>query len=241
MESELVEVRIPTYKRPKWLAHALQSLLNQDFSNWTAIVFDDSIEREGEEIVRKFNDSRLIYRPNPKNLGASPNLNQCFRNAPYAGGTYAFILEDDNWLLPDFISANLEAMKDAGVNIVHRNQEIWSREDDGMRKMEGTTLGHKYPGQRMTPVQMHAHTFFWPEYLMAPCTFALTQDRISKCNLPNPIQACRSIFDVSPSGKTRYSLQNQKQCLHGCLFRIPHDTTQIQNITQPMYERYNAT
>jgi glycosyltransferase involved in cell wall biosynthesis len=157
--SPLVEVRIPTYKRPDWLADAIKSLLSQDFTDWRAIIFDDSAAREGESVVSQFKDSRLVYKPNEQNRGAAYNLNQCFTNVPYLGGTYAFVLEDDNWLMPDFISANLSAIKSANVSFVFRNQEIWSREGASARKKDGTTL--HYFRTHMTPMQLHAQIFFW--------------------------------------------------------------------------------
>jgi glycosyltransferase involved in cell wall biosynthesis len=157
--SPLVEVRIPTYKRPEWLTVAIKSLLSQDFTDWRAMIFDDSTAREGELVVSQFNDGRLAYRPNEQNRGAAFNLNQCFTNVPYAGGTYAFVLEDDNWLMPDFISANLAAIQSSNVNFLFRNQEIWSRNGSSLQKKDGTTL--PYFRKQMTPMQLHAQVFFW--------------------------------------------------------------------------------
>jgi hypothetical protein len=84
-------------------------LVAQTYSSWVALVFDDSPLQEAKTIVESFNDSRLIYKPNHQNLGASKNLNQCFDTKPYLNGNFAFVLEDDNWIYPDFIESNIKA------------------------------------------------------------------------------------------------------------------------------------
>ncbi len=159
--SLLVEVRIPTYKRPDWLKNAINSLVAQTYSSWVALVFDDSPLQEAKTIVESFNDSRLIYKPNHQNLGASKNLNQCFDTKPYLNGNFAFVLEDDNWIYPDFIESNIKALEKYNVGIVHRNQDVWSRETAIPMKASHTTLGHRYYRERMSPMELHAQTFFF--------------------------------------------------------------------------------
>jgi len=158
---ELVEIRIATYKRPDWLKKTIQSVIQQNHIHWKAIIFDDSPVQEGRAVVESFNDSRLTYSPNSKNLGASDNLNQCFDTHALAGGQYAFVLEDDNWLHPDFITSNIEAIKEYRVNIVHRNQEVWLRTTKTPTKTIWTTCNHRFLRMHMTAMQLHANVLFY--------------------------------------------------------------------------------
>ena len=106
-----VEIRIPTYKRPALLRRALNSVLEQSYSDWLAIVFDDSPGQEGQPVVQSLNDPRLIYQPNDKNLGGSANIDQAFYSGSYIEGSeFATILEDDNWWYPEFLQKNIEAL-----------------------------------------------------------------------------------------------------------------------------------
>jgi glycosyltransferase involved in cell wall biosynthesis len=75
MKRNRVEVRVPTYKRPRLLRRALLSLCSQTHANWTCIVMDDSLEREGEKVCADINDPRITYSPNNANLGICENLN----------------------------------------------------------------------------------------------------------------------------------------------------------------------
>jgi len=135
------EVRIPTYKRPGLLKRALQSLQDQTCTNWVGIIYDDSPEREAEQVVKELNDDRLIYKPNEENLGGAGNIDRCFRTLPVTDGIYACILEDDNVLRPDFIKKNIEVLKEKGVKVVLRNQEVWNQFSGRAEDTGRTTRG----------------------------------------------------------------------------------------------------
>lgn len=179
---EKVEVRVPTYKRPKWLRQALESLVAQDHSDWSAIVFDDDPEGTAAGVVGEIGDARIIYRRNEERMGAADNINQCFERAPLADGNYAFVLEDDNWVYSDFMSANIACLQENGLGLMHRNQEIWFRGEGEPVKREGTTLGGLYRPGLLHADEVHAASFlfhgvsngalFWrtrgPTQLMVP-------------------------------------------------------------------------
>ncbi len=136
-----MEVRICTYKRPSSLERALKCLQSQTWSNWKAIVFDDSPNAEAKQVVDGFADSRLIYQQNPKRLGAAGNLDQCFHVPAILGGQYAFVLEDDNGLRPEFIEANTDLIRTSGLGLILREQEVV--EEMGERNWQFTGLKTK--------------------------------------------------------------------------------------------------
>jgi len=117
----LVEARVPAYKHSGLLHRALQSLRDQTHSDWVAVVFDDSSEQEGRQVVHAFNDDRIEYQPNNKNLGRAANIDHAFQTNPCLGGEYAFVLEDDNYLFPEFIAENLREIERQRLNIILRN------------------------------------------------------------------------------------------------------------------------
>jgi glycosyltransferase involved in cell wall biosynthesis len=69
-----VSVLIPSYNHAHYLAHALESVMVQSFSNWEAIVIDDGSTDETHQIVEKFEDPRIryIYQEN-QGLSAARN------------------------------------------------------------------------------------------------------------------------------------------------------------------------
>lgn len=154
------EIRVPTYKRPAWLRRALESLIAQDESNWKAVVMDDSPEREGQEVVAALKDERIIYRPNRERLGGAANLDKAFTSDSLLGGVWACVLEDDNWLMPTFISENIVALDDHQVNILLRNQEVWFQNQDSTKPLGQTTRGDWFEERKYGSIELHAYLFF---------------------------------------------------------------------------------
>jgi glycosyltransferase involved in cell wall biosynthesis len=128
----LVEVRVPTFRRPDLLLRALKSLLRQTWASWRAVVIDDSVGQEGAAVVTQLNDARIIYRPNATNLGRTDNLNFCFRaDALLPGSTHACVLEDDNWYDPEWLAANLQSLFSTQAMVLLRNYRLYDVPPDG--------------------------------------------------------------------------------------------------------------
>jgi glycosyltransferase involved in cell wall biosynthesis len=156
----LCEVRVPTYKRPDLLKRALESLIAQTYTNWKCLVLDDSPDQEARAVVEAFEDDRLIYQPHPKNLGRTKNLDFAFQSANYIGGQYAFVLEDDNYLLPTFIEENIQSLETHNVSIVLRNAEIRLQTDQASIPTGETNRGKWFSEGMYEPFEIYSRLFF---------------------------------------------------------------------------------
>ncbi|WP_237228574.1 glycosyltransferase family 2 protein [Rubinisphaera sp. JC750] len=159
MDSISVEARVPAYRRPHLLHRCLTSLIAQTYEHWTAIVLDDSPNREAQKVVNGLRDPRISYRPNPIQLGCSGNIDAAFNPTAYLNGDWSFVLEDDNWLAPTFIEMNLIAANTYDTNVVLRNQTIV--QDDGspapgimLATVQDDILGNA--DRRFSPLQIQA-------------------------------------------------------------------------------------
>lgn len=136
-EQNLVECRIVACDRPKLLKRAIRSLLAQSYPHWKAIVLDDSRKKAAENVVKSLRDKRIMYRWNQKQLGSTGNLNQGFASKSILGGSFAFVLEDDNALEKNFIQNALRHVKDNGFPIVSMNQRSVAYGKNGAFKKIG--------------------------------------------------------------------------------------------------------
>ena len=59
LKTPLVSVVIPTYNHGHFLGRALQSVLDQTYTNWEAIVIDNHSTDNTDEIVQSFTDPRI--------------------------------------------------------------------------------------------------------------------------------------------------------------------------------------
>lgn len=106
--NELVSVVIPTYNHAHLLGRALQSVLDQTYANWEALVIDNHSQDNTDTVVKSFGDPRirLLKIHNNGVIAASRNLGMC-----EAGGEWvAFLDSDDIWYARklDIIMKNIE-------------------------------------------------------------------------------------------------------------------------------------
>ena len=76
-----ISICIPTYNGEKFIARTIQSVLDQTFSNFEIIVSDDGSNDKTLEIVRSFNDPRIVRIDSLSKVGAEANWNNSVANA----------------------------------------------------------------------------------------------------------------------------------------------------------------
>ena len=106
---------IVTYKRPKMLRRAIESVIGQTYNNLQLSVFDDASEDETENVVSSYikNDSRINYHQHDTNIGALANFRFAFESVETP---YFSILSDDDCLTYD--------LYENAVNVLDNNPDI---------------------------------------------------------------------------------------------------------------------
>lgn len=124
-----VSVIVPTYNRGWILPRALDSLVNQSYSNLEIIVVNDGGD-DVEEIVNLFNDDRIVYFQNAKNKGLAGARNSGLR---ISTGDYICLLDDDDIYLKYAIEFRMYMMEKLGAEIVYTRalQDQWRKQDGG--------------------------------------------------------------------------------------------------------------
>lgn len=67
---------MPAYNSELYIAEAIQSVLNQTYVNFEFIIINDGSTDNTANIIKSFNDSRIKYIENEKNLGLIKTLNK---------------------------------------------------------------------------------------------------------------------------------------------------------------------
>jgi glycosyltransferase involved in cell wall biosynthesis len=106
-----VSVIIPTYNRADHVGRGIRSVLTQTFQDFEVLIVDDGSTDKSEEIVRGFNDSRILYLRRDTNGGAAAARNTGIQAA--RGEYIAFLDSDDEWL-PEKLEKQLAKFKSIG-------------------------------------------------------------------------------------------------------------------------------
>ena len=102
----LVTIAIPAYKST-FLKEAIESALNQTHRNIELIIVNDCSPEDVDRVVLSYNDARIKYYKNAKNLGGENpayNWNKCLS---YASGDFFALLCDDDIYESTFIEKML--------------------------------------------------------------------------------------------------------------------------------------
>ena len=112
-----VSVLTPIYNtNPKHLREAIESVLNQTFTDFELLLLNDSPEnKELDKIVTSYKDKRIKYVKNEKNLGITPSRNKLM---DLAQGKYLAVFDHDDVCNPTRLEkevAYLESHPNVGV------------------------------------------------------------------------------------------------------------------------------
>jgi len=120
----LVSVCIPVYNGADFIEFAINSVLEQDFSDYEVIIVDNKSTDNTLDIVRRYNDSRIVIFQNDSNIGMVPNWNRCIA---YASGEYIKLLPADDFLYPGCLRSETDVLtkdKQKKISLVTARKNI---------------------------------------------------------------------------------------------------------------------
>jgi glycosyltransferase involved in cell wall biosynthesis len=93
-----VSVIIPSYNHEKYVAEAIQSVLDQTFQDFEIVITDDGSSDKTVEVIKNFEDPRIKLFCFEINQGGTAAANNCIRNST---GEFIAMLSSDDVFLPD--------------------------------------------------------------------------------------------------------------------------------------------
>ena len=94
--SPIISIIMATYNRSNIISYAIQSVCNQTITDWELIIVGDGCTDDTEEVIRAFQDQRIIFYNLPTNHGEQSVPNNI--GMKKATGKYlAFLGHDDMW------------------------------------------------------------------------------------------------------------------------------------------------
>ncbi len=92
-----ISVVMPAYNAERYIAEAIDSILNQTYHDFEFIIINDGSTDKTEEIILSYEDPRIVYIKNEKNMGIVYTLN---RGLDAAKGEFIARMDSDDISLP---------------------------------------------------------------------------------------------------------------------------------------------
>lgn len=109
MNTPKVTVLMPAYNAEKYIAEAIDSILNQTFTDFEYLIIDDGSTDNTWKIIQEYarKDQRIVAVLNEKNLRISATLN---RGIDLAKGEYIARMDADDWSYPERLEKQVDFM-----------------------------------------------------------------------------------------------------------------------------------
>ncbi len=120
---KLVSVIIPYFKKKKYIADTLNSVLDQTYNNLEVIIVYDDPEKTDLDYIKKLVslDERVKLSINDKNIGAGRSRNKGIEQSK--GMILAFVDADDLWL-KNKLEEQIKFMQDQAITFCHTSYKI---------------------------------------------------------------------------------------------------------------------
>lgn len=129
----LVSVVMPTFNRPFMLRTALESVCNQTYTNWEAIVVNDAGKDVSETVAQSACHGKITLINHETNKGLSAARNTALRAAK---GSIICYLDDDDLFKPDHLDSIVSAFTQHNHDFAYVDAEYVSEQLDGEKRIE---------------------------------------------------------------------------------------------------------
>lgn len=130
---EIISLICPVYNCEQYLPTLINSIINQTFKNFVCYFIDDNSCDKSSCIINSYNDKRIKYFKNDKNIGATLSRKKGLQKA---NGEFVIFIDGDDYLHTDLLRLlYLEAIKTnadiimCDYYIVNKNNKIIYQND----------------------------------------------------------------------------------------------------------------
>jgi glycosyltransferase involved in cell wall biosynthesis len=164
----LVSICIPTYKQVFYLKKCLQSVIEQDFTDYELIISDDTPDDTVKNVVFDLlKDKAFRYINNSPALGSPANWNKAISEA---SGTYIKVLHHDDFFTHTYsLRAMVEHIKATKADFLFCGSKVWSPATDSSR-------GHAITKRQHGRLLKNPEFLFFGNWIGAPSATLYRKD-----------------------------------------------------------------
>ena len=135
-----VTVLMPVYNGEGFIKKAIDSILNQTFTDYEFLIINDKSTDDTKNLILSYNDKRIRFLQNENNLGQMGTLNIGIR---LSGGEYVARMDQDDISLPERLEKEVNLLdKKRDITLVYADSYII---DAGGRRRPKTLFDYSKP------------------------------------------------------------------------------------------------
>jgi len=139
MQKPIVTVAIPVYNGERFIKQAIDSVLNQTYKDFVLKIFDNCSTDRTSKIINSFNDERIGYIKNEKNIGMLSNWKKALDSA---STRYVALLFSDDFYKPMFLEKTIKVFENnPKIAIVSAGAEIYNMRNELVRCRKRSKIG----------------------------------------------------------------------------------------------------
>lgn len=132
-----ISVIMPVYNGEKYLNEAIDSIIYQTFRDFELIIIDDASTDNTSNIIKSYNDDRIVFIKNNENLGIAKTLN---KGIEIAKGKYIARMDADDISYKHRLDIQYKFMEDnTEVGMCGSSVEMFSEKDNNIKLHECPT------------------------------------------------------------------------------------------------------
>ena len=124
-----VTVIMPVYNGEKYLQEAIDSILNQTFTDFEFLIINDGSTDDSQKIISNYKDKRIKLIKNKQNIGLARSLNKAIE---LSLGLYIARMDADDISLPNRLKVQVSEMeKNSNLGVIGSWVEIFENAKNG--------------------------------------------------------------------------------------------------------------
>lgn len=105
----VISVVMSVYNGERYLKKSIESILTQSFTNFEFVIINDASTDKTDEIIKLYNDPRIVYIKNETNIGQTKSLNKAIK---ISRGKYIARMDADDIAFPDRFNIQVEFLNE---------------------------------------------------------------------------------------------------------------------------------
>tara|TARA_B100000029_G_scaffold301281_1_gene294177 strand:- start:33804 stop:34880 length:1077 start_codon:yes stop_codon:yes gene_type:complete len=107
LSNPVITVLMSVYNGERYIQESIESILTQTYENFEFIIIDDGSKDKTKELIRSYDDKRIKFFVNKKNIGLTKSLNIGLK---FSKGKYIARMDADDISLPDRLEKQVNYM-----------------------------------------------------------------------------------------------------------------------------------